>query len=599
MSDLNAPQPTPGGSANNEEVFDSTIVPSQGQVSQDQMPGPDNREAPMHSGEMNGVDPFFYTQWMALVSFVWDTSMSPGQLLWFIPIHPTFVHQWMGHVSKMYNAFAGGFDFAISIAGTGFHAGKLMIVRLPPNIHPETLKTVADVTAFPYFVIDPKTLQVVTKSAMDQRNVMYHYLPYNKDNIQSFGGYIAVYVMLPLNTSSTGATQISLQVLTKPAQDFMFTQLIPIRSDVLNEYKPSEIMPSLDFRFPKFSPLFGGPLKNLTCWTSTAKKWITREVFNCKKLDGTFIRQGDRPGSTYQTKYILPQTDSLTLKLENFPDKKVKSLRVKLAYLDTVQGGLATQILSEPESGKICFSFENFCPDPKQPEVFFPNFRCENALISFINRSTPDYPNAGPAWPCSIVQKTPTDPQELFSNIVLIDGKVVEQYYKYKDGLVTPPAELDGFIDDLFLKQGMTVVIKFLKDVSLSTSTVSWAPPIPESIITFETDVSSAAQPYELSNYLASYNFKDTITEHECLLWQLQDTKVDLPILPIKLHFNGCFTTLNLKENVIYDLTDGRYKLEFLGVTQETTPLQKVKGVLKTSQYAQNMVVSRMASTIV
>ena len=77
----------------------------------------------------------------------------------------------------MYNAFAGGFQFSLTIAGTGFHAGKLMVVRLPPNIHPTSLRRIQDVGAFPYYIIDPKTLETIVKSAMDQRDVMYHYLP--------------------------------------------------------------------------------------------------------------------------------------------------------------------------------------------------------------------------------------------------------------------------------------------------------------------------------------------------------------------------------------------------------------------------------------
>ena len=111
MSKTNAPQPDANGPA---EIFDSTVTTPQGQVSQDQLPGGNTAEAPTHTGQINGIDPLLFNQFIPLNSFVWDTSQSKGQLLWYVPIHPDFVHQSMAHLSKMYNAYAGGFQFSLT-----------------------------------------------------------------------------------------------------------------------------------------------------------------------------------------------------------------------------------------------------------------------------------------------------------------------------------------------------------------------------------------------------------------------------------------------------------------------------------------------------
>ena len=79
MSSTNAPQPDALGPA---EVFDSTVAPAQGQVSQDQLPGGNTSEAPVHTGQVNGIDPFFYdtiyaTHFFCLGHFsvAWTTFM--------------------------------------------------------------------------------------------------------------------------------------------------------------------------------------------------------------------------------------------------------------------------------------------------------------------------------------------------------------------------------------------------------------------------------------------------------------------------------------------------------------------------------------------
>lgn len=93
----NAPMPDAAPSAP-AEVFDSTIGATTGQLSSVGLPGPDTSEAPIHSGMVNALDPYFYRQYIALSQFTWTTSQDPATLLFKKAIHPKESHQWIVHV---------------------------------------------------------------------------------------------------------------------------------------------------------------------------------------------------------------------------------------------------------------------------------------------------------------------------------------------------------------------------------------------------------------------------------------------------------------------------------------------------------------------
>lgn len=207
--------------------IESTDVAPHGQsVSAIGHEGAGPEEAMLHSGAWNSIDLALRMQFIALASFRWTTDQPPGTLLWSAPISPKHSHQFLRHLQKMYNIWVGGLEYNVKVCGTGFHAGALAVVRLPPNIPPNTVSSPADFTAFEYVVIDPKTLEVVSEHIIDQRRVMYHY---NTDERQdSIGGYIAVYVLVPLATSSTGNQSISIQIFSRPSAQFNFFQLRPI-----------------------------------------------------------------------------------------------------------------------------------------------------------------------------------------------------------------------------------------------------------------------------------------------------------------------------------------------------------------------------------
>lgn len=582
MSSTNAPQPDAGASAP-AEVFDSTIMPAQGQVSQDQLPGGNTSEAPMHSGEVNGIDPFFYQQFMALTSFNWDTSMSPGQLLWSIPIHPQFVHQFMAHISKMYNAFAGGFDFAVTVAGTGFHAGKLMVARIPPNIKPETLLTAADITAFPYMVIDPKTLETVVKSAMDQRNVMYHYMPFDKDNFQSFGGYLAIYCLLPLNTSSTGATQISVQVFSKPAREFMFTQLKPIVNREINVYKPESLERALDFRTYKTGTVCATNINSMTCLTATDVKTLKSETYNCVKLDGTPMN-----ATLFERYDAVPRIDALrfTNNIKSF-DMGIKD-----------EGPLnASWYFGEGTGDKswAYFSFDGIKVDTKPETVSkVPQFLCSNIVFTFhyLSKWVPSERTGGIGGTLRLKQSDDKEGMQKYVFATYVNSNTVNTYLDKNDNVTKTGMDL------LFQQKQIDYVTMQLNGpVTFDADAKDYAPPITESLLVFNTTSGDVCQPWEVRSVILESSLGQSFKQTDSLVFELMDSLVDLPLLPVRLHWSGYFTTIPLKKDLVYKFEDPqRYYMKFVGIIPETTPM--VGGRLpisETSAYMRNAAVSRFA----
>lgn len=227
MSQSHIPQPNAGGSAPSEVYSSTDSAPHGETIASIGNPGPPKKEVTQHALAHNNIDSQLYSQNIFCGKFTWSVNDQAGKLLWFIPIHPAAVHPILRVLMMIYNVWGGGFLLNFSIAGTGFHAGKLAIVRIPPNINPADLSGDYDYTIFEYEVMDAKTLEMSSVKAGDQRQVNYHYTTGSPNDPKSWeiGGYIAVFVHLGLNTASTGTPQIQVIVTAKCAPDFQFAQL--------------------------------------------------------------------------------------------------------------------------------------------------------------------------------------------------------------------------------------------------------------------------------------------------------------------------------------------------------------------------------------
>lgn len=572
MSTTNAPQPDAAGPA---EQFDSTIAPPTGNVSNIGIHVPTSPEGAIHTGSANGIDPYFYNQYMALSSFVWSVADEPAKCLYSIAIHPSEIHQWMAHLCKMYNAWSGGFNMALKIAGTGFHAGALMIARIPPNINPKSLTTVAAVTAFEYTVFDPKMLEIGIKSVMDQRPIMYHYMPLDLNDRNSFGGYLAFYVMLPLATSSTGATEISCQVLSQPAQDFRFFQIRPINLEVVPVAVPSDLEDALDFTNPKTSALYLESIDSIVINPPSTMRFLDKETINCIQFSqdpmngyflprlGVFTRfdETDLNNYSYGLKWSKNSStdDSFNLGSDNaapiiaFGRLKFTGSNV---YLPKVNGKGAMLFTIGFKSGiRVELVFTGDFSDVN--ETTDPNLKGYTTKFTISN-----YPNTLGHWFHIATQEVPegmADGQSFLAN---------KEFLAF-DGMRFNPGTTFGF--DL----------------------TKYAPPIEESFITFETFSSVSAQPGELSFALNKSAYSGFMDKNSVLIFELVDTKVDLPILPVKLHYSGYMTTYAHEKLVKFPVRDPlRYKFQYVSKGRATTPLHSsVKPIV---HYVQNTALSRM-----
>jgi len=130
----------------------------------------------------------------------------------------------------------------------------LALTKLPPNINPKDL-TPADLTAFPYEIIDVKSQDSIFLTAHDQRPVHYHYTM--TANINNFtnesdpdyskliatGGTVVLWVLNPLASAAAEIKPVNISIFTKPAEDFQFAQLVsPDRSGQITVSLPKLIM---------------------------------------------------------------------------------------------------------------------------------------------------------------------------------------------------------------------------------------------------------------------------------------------------------------------------------------------------------------------
>jgi len=186
-----------------------------------------------HSGQANRPDQYIYDHYLHLTTFTWSVTQVPGVLLWYSPIHPRFANPVASYLTAIYNAWSGGQDFQFKIAGTGFHAGSIAFIRLPPNIHPRTVTAPQAFTHFEWSLMDPKAMDPQGFEVMDQRNIQYHYTgAYDETDPSTFGGYLAAYVLMTLNTSATGSQAISVMVLNKMNANFNVAQPMPLSIDL-------------------------------------------------------------------------------------------------------------------------------------------------------------------------------------------------------------------------------------------------------------------------------------------------------------------------------------------------------------------------------
>jgi hypothetical protein len=279
MSQQHIPQPN-SQSAAPAEVFDSTADAPHGQtVSALGTPGPRPGEVVVHTGQKNTLDFSIDRQFIPIDTFIWSTTQPRGTLLWSSPVHPQRVNPLVAYIAEIYNTWGGGIEFNFKVAGTGFHAGALAFVRIPPNVNPTQFSSPTEWGAFEYVVMDPKTLEVLSIDVMDQRQLNFHFMKMDETDPQSFGGYIACYVLIPLNTSSTGTQQIAIQAFARPGATFTMNQIIMPGVKDNEPPEPSQLI-----------LLYNQYFRNLGQQTSTTIRFAMTTGKEVQKWYNCFIR---------------------------------------------------------------------------------------------------------------------------------------------------------------------------------------------------------------------------------------------------------------------------------------------------------------------
>uniref|UniRef100_A0AB38ZKD0 Calicivirus coat protein domain-containing protein n=1 Tax=Suncus murinus ribovirus 1 TaxID=3139575 RepID=A0AB38ZKD0_9VIRU len=550
----NAPIPNSSGGA--AEEFDSTITPPTGNLSSIGIDMTDNTEVPARSGMVNVIDTFFRSNYVSKALFEWNTEQHPGTLLWSAKVHPMDSHQWIEYVAKMYNTWGGGFDYAFKVAGTAFHAGQIVFARLPPNIKPESIKTTADITAFECYYIDPKCLEVNVKEVMDQRNIMYHWMDtkLDPDNPNSFGGYIACYVFIPLVTSSTGVQNINIQCWIKASQNFQFSQIRPLGGSgpiPINNVKLL-VESYLDFHGQYLIPFNFGNSDSLNANANTVTTLTTTNVV---QADGKYYSN--------LTSY------------DNYPN----IFLVSNGYFET-PSTWKKKVGADGWAG-----FEGYA---KGDEIkIFPKNKdtgpvmCAPAgtqfdLIFQMRKSKQD----GKSPPLISLRVSLKD--------ITLQGIVFqfEDIGTYDPYHIFKKEEVIDWDDGVDFKTGSWNYLIYARNFASINDVKTFSPPLRETILCGD----AAYYGYQIASVkhlFSTQALKDDLKQGQCIFLEMWDVVANVPISKAKLYFEGFITVPEVKTNVTWK--PEKIKFTFLRIGPANTPMFNDHKMLKNQMYSDQL----------
>lgn len=312
MSESHIPQPSAGSSAPAtlvDSAADGAVGPA---VSRNELPPAPSQEGVLAMGELNMVDPYLYKQMIQVANFTWSTRDEPNKLLWYMAVQPSSFNKILAHLSRIYVSWVGSVEVSFKIAGTGFHAGWLKFVHLPPSIHPtDVAGRPFEHTVHPWVAADPKELALASLVVRDIRRTHFHYArtPNEGTRVDDIGGYIACFVSQNLNTSSTGSQNIQVNVYTRLNPDFRFMWLRSPVDDIVEKQQemPDVLKYMLDFKINYGSQFLLTsvpiPVEKILILPSTLKQ-LTTGVYNCFSLTGEPMSKFDTKDWQYESKHM-------------------------------------------------------------------------------------------------------------------------------------------------------------------------------------------------------------------------------------------------------------------------------------------------------
>lgn len=152
----------------------------------------------------------------------WNANAGPGTILTVGRLGPG-MNPYTTHMAAMYGGWAGGMDIRVSIAGSGFIGGMLAVAAVPPGVDPEAV----NILRMPHILLDARGGAPLEITLEDIRTTIFHTMGDN--NTASI--VIAVMTAL-INPLGSDALAVTVQLETRPAEDFCFYSLLPPTSSV-------------------------------------------------------------------------------------------------------------------------------------------------------------------------------------------------------------------------------------------------------------------------------------------------------------------------------------------------------------------------------
>lgn len=509
MSQAHIPQPD-SGNAPGEQIQSTDSVPPLQSIEPLTPAAPEDISA---VGEFNQLDPWFYNQFRRLTTIQWTTSDESGKLLWWIPITPLALDKNLAYVMRLYLAWLGSFVFNFKIAGTGFHAGLLSIVKTPPTIHPTKLRNPQDYTIMPWDAADPKMLEIGSFIGRDIRPIKYHYTEKQEGAPEDYwiGGYLALFVDMPLSTSSSGVPRINIAVWSKLAPDFRVSWMVPFN---LQDVQTDTVAPnSIEYLTD-----FGNTYKNSVPMASNfeAANQLMFESSEIKVLNSSLTRCYSLNGEPMSSMYI-----------------KADGSAIPFPYAQQWYGWILLSIDAT-----------------------------DRKKSTWYNHNFPMYQDPQP-WNVVFSHLTGDQGQQGFHYSITKSTTVKDFRNRYD-------LELDRPLDDAIKPdEGRAWVITHFYDPIQAkwTDGKSYSSPVNgESFVLFKGQYVGmwSPQTYDLANLFSTGSLAKWFQPNQAALFQLYETDAQVPLGYVKLYYEGFMTTTGIKDRVEFLL--GRLKFNFLNI---------------------------------
>jgi len=308
----------------------------------------------LHVGQDIPFETYLKVHSRRLTSLRWNVLQPEGTLLWYIPLSPLNLDATTSEYALNFLAWAGDFSFNFKIAGTGFHAGMVTFVHLPPTIHPSEVTNPKDFSILPWTGADPKLLEIVTHESFDIRPIMYHYTRKtpNMPEDYTIGGYLAVFTDLPLATSSTGNNEISVGVWVKLGMNFKFRFPIPrkLATGITTAQPPAFYQELLNFSGHKTPILASVPTyATIMQIQPSSIKVFNSWLYNCFGLNGIGLSKHD------SGRYLPPLLTS-KIKKVTITDKQIGFTALELDLCWPIACSMGTIIPKTDDKCDMVFS---------------------------------------------------------------------------------------------------------------------------------------------------------------------------------------------------------------------------------------------------